>query len=93
MKKKVLVPGVSAFLRPCARRATSFEHALSQKYFLGPSIRCLYSNWSPVTGHWTELTEWGLRVVFVLVDRCGFDACTFCCEKFGIFLWSAIFQS
>ena len=53
----------------------------------GPSIRCLYSNWSPVTRHWTELTEWALRVFFVLVDRRFMVVCTaFGCETFGIFL-------
>ena len=39
-----------------------------------------------MTGHWTELTEWALHVVLVLVDQRGLDACTFGCETFGIFL-------
>jgi len=58
IKEMVLVPGVSACWRPWARRATSFEHGLSQKCLFGPSMRCLYSNWSPVIGHWTELMEY-----------------------------------
>jgi len=68
MKKKVLVPGVSACRRPLARRATSLEHALSQKCLFGPWIRCLYSNWLPVTGHWTELMEYFLIAPFYLVE-------------------------
>ena len=36
--------------------------------------------------------EWGLRVVFVLVDRRGFDACIFGCENFGIFLVERLFS-
>ena len=64
MKKNVLVPGVSACHCPWVSPATSFEHALSQLCLSGPVMRWLFSNWSPVIGHWTALIEYFLFAIF-----------------------------
>ena len=48
---------MESFLRPCANRAISFEHALIHISLSGPLLRCRYSRFFPVVGHCTELTE------------------------------------